>query len=187
MVGGGPAGLACAFYARLEGHAVKIFEALPKPGGMLRYGIPSYRLPRDVLDKELNMLWRMGVELECDKRLGVDFQMEDLLAQYDAVFLGLGAFNSNEMGVGTKTPTASSRRSTSSGSSSSRATCTWARRSPSSVAGSRPWTRAVPPSARAPRRSPASTAARARRCPPTHTEVDEAEEEGVKLDLLVAP
>ena len=63
IVGAGPAGLACAFYARLEGHSVKIFEALPKPGGMLRYGIPSYRLPRDVIDKELNVLWRMGVEL----------------------------------------------------------------------------------------------------------------------------
>ncbi|MGZ4198907.1 MAG: 2Fe-2S iron-sulfur cluster-binding protein, partial [Thermoleophilia bacterium] len=99
IVGAGPAGLACAFYARLEGHAVKIFEALPHPGGMLRYGIPSYRLPRDLLDKELNVLWRMGVELECDTRLGVDYQIEDLTAHYDAVFLGLGAFNSNEMGV----------------------------------------------------------------------------------------
>ena len=115
VVGGGPAGLAAAFYARLEGHAVKIFEALPKPGGMLRYGIPSYRLPRDLLDKELNVLWRLGVELQCNKRLGVDFQLEDLLERgYDAVFLALGAFNSNEMGVAAKTPTASSRRSTSS-------------------------------------------------------------------------
>jgi formate dehydrogenase major subunit len=99
VVGAGPAGLACAFYARLEGHAVKIFEALPHPGGMLRYGIPSYRLPRDLIDKELNVLWRMGVELECDTRLGVDYQLEDLTSNYDAVFLGLGAFNSNEMGV----------------------------------------------------------------------------------------
>ena len=55
VVGGGPAGLAAAFYARLEGHSVKIFEALPKPGGMLRYGIPSYRMPRDVLDMEFNI------------------------------------------------------------------------------------------------------------------------------------
>ena len=99
VVGAGPAGLACAFYARLEGHAVKILEALPKPGGMLRYGIPSFRLPRDVLDKELNVLWRMGVEIECDTRLGVDYQIEDLTADHDAVFLGLGAFGSHEMGV----------------------------------------------------------------------------------------
>ncbi len=81
IVGAGPAGLACAFYARLEGHAVKIFEALPHAGGMLRYGIPSYRLPRDLIDKEINVLWRMGVELQCDTRLGVDFQLEDLTAQ----------------------------------------------------------------------------------------------------------
>ena len=99
-MGGGPAGLAAAFYARLEGHAVKIFEALPKPGGMLRYGIPSYRLPRDLLDKEINVLWRMGVELQVNSRLGVDYQLEDLLdASYDAVFLALGAFNSNDMGI----------------------------------------------------------------------------------------
>ncbi|HUK77416.1 MAG TPA: FAD-dependent oxidoreductase [Thermoleophilia bacterium] len=92
IVGAGPAGLACAFYARLEGHAVTIFEALPKPGGMLRYGIPSFRLPRDVIDKELNVLWRMGVELRCNTRLGDDEQLDALTARFDAVFLGLGAF-----------------------------------------------------------------------------------------------
>jgi formate dehydrogenase major subunit len=100
IVGGGPAGLAAAFYARLEGHSVKIFEALPKPGGMLRYGIPSYRLPRDLLDKEINVLWRMGVEIQVSSRLGVDYQLEDLFGQgYDAVFLALGAFDSNDMGI----------------------------------------------------------------------------------------
>ncbi len=100
IVGGGPAGLAAAFYARLEGHAVKIFEALPKPGGMLRYGIPSYRLPRDLLDKEINVLWRMGVEIQVGSRLGVDYQLEDLFDEgYDTVFLALGAFNSNDMGI----------------------------------------------------------------------------------------
>ena len=61
VVGAGPAGLACAFYARLEGHAVTVFEALPKPGGVLRYGIPRSRLPGEVLDQELSVLWRMGI------------------------------------------------------------------------------------------------------------------------------
>ena len=98
VVGGGPAGLAAAFYARLEGHAVSIFEAMPHPGGMLRYGIPSYRLPRDVIDEELNILWRMGVELRTGVRLGVDFHLGDLRAEYDAVFLAVGAFNANAMG-----------------------------------------------------------------------------------------
>jgi formate dehydrogenase major subunit len=99
VVGAGPAGLAAAFYLRLEGHAVKVFEAQPQPGGMLRYGIPSYRLPRGLLDKELNVVWRLGADLQCNKRLGVDFTLEQLLEDYDAVFLGLGAFNSNEMGI----------------------------------------------------------------------------------------
>ncbi len=100
VVGAGPAGLACAFYAALEGHAVKIYEAQPKAGGMLRYGIPSYRLPRDVIEAELNVLWRLGVEIEYDRRLGTDYQIEDLFeAGHDAVFLALGAFNSNELGI----------------------------------------------------------------------------------------
>ncbi|MFA4964920.1 MAG: FAD-dependent oxidoreductase [Thermoleophilia bacterium] len=100
VVGAGPAGLAAAFYARLEGHAVRVFEALPKPGGMLRYRIPGYRLPRDVMDKELNVLWRLGVELQVDSRLGADFQLEDLFEQgYDAVFLALGASGSKAMGI----------------------------------------------------------------------------------------
>jgi len=98
IIGGGPAGLAAAFYARLEGHAVKIYEAQAKTGGMLRYGIPSYRLPRNVLEDELNILWRMGVELETNVRLGVDFQLDELRAGYDAVFLALGAFNANALG-----------------------------------------------------------------------------------------
>ena len=87
---------------------------MPKPGGMLRYGIPSYRLPRDVLDDELNILWRMGVELQTGVRLGVDFQLEDLTAEYDVVFLALGAFNANAMGCPARTPPASSPPSTSS-------------------------------------------------------------------------
>ncbi|MFA4964253.1 MAG: formate dehydrogenase subunit alpha [Thermoleophilia bacterium] len=98
IVGGGPAGLAAAFYARLEGHAVKIFEAMPHVGGMLRYGIPAYRLPRDIIDAEVNILWRMGVELQTGVRLGVDVKLDELRAEYDAVFLALGAFNANAMG-----------------------------------------------------------------------------------------
>ena len=112
---------------------------------MLRYGIPSYRLPRDVLDEEMNILWRMGVELQCDTRLGVDIKLEQLTAEYDAVFLALGAFNANAMKVPGEDAAASSRRSTSSASSSSTARCRSAAKSPSSAAGSRPWTPAARP------------------------------------------
>jgi len=99
IVGAGPAGLTAAFYLRLDGHAVKIFEALPKPGGMMRYGIPNFHMSHDVMDKEMNVVWRLGAELQCNVRLGVDFSLEDLLAEYDAVLLALGAFGANPMGV----------------------------------------------------------------------------------------
>ena len=98
VVGAGPAGLACAYYLSLKGHKVKVFEALPKQGGMLRYGIPEYRLPKEMLDKELNRVWALGAELECGKALGRDFSIDDLFAQgYEAVFLGIGAHRSNKL------------------------------------------------------------------------------------------
>jgi NADPH-dependent glutamate synthase beta subunit-like oxidoreductase/formate hydrogenlyase subunit 6/NADH:ubiquinone oxidoreductase subunit I/ferredoxin len=101
IVGAGPAGLAAAFYLRLEGHAVKIFEALPKPGGMMRYGIPNFHMSHQAMDKEMNVVWRLGAELQCGVRLGVDFSLEDLLEKqgFDAVLLALGAFGANEMGI----------------------------------------------------------------------------------------
>ncbi len=130
IVGGGPAGLAAAFYARLEGHSVKIFEALPKPGGMLRYGIPSYRLPRDLLDKEINVLWRMGVELQVNSRLGVDYQLEELIERVRRrVPRPRAPSTATTWASPARTPTASSPRSTSSASSSSPARCTSATRS----------------------------------------------------------
>ncbi|MCL5961591.1 MAG: FAD-dependent oxidoreductase [Chloroflexi bacterium] len=100
VIGAGPAGLSAAYYLALRGHSVKVFEALPKPGGMLRYGIPEYRLPKAMLDQEFNCVWNLGVELECNARLGKDFSIDDLFAQgFEAVFLGLGAHRSNELGA----------------------------------------------------------------------------------------
>jgi formate dehydrogenase major subunit len=91
IVGGGPAGLSAAYYLAREGHAATVFEALPKAGGMLRYGIPAYRLPKDVLDDEIGQVLALGVELRTGQRLGADFTLEQLRAEYDAVFLGIGA------------------------------------------------------------------------------------------------
>jgi NADPH-dependent glutamate synthase beta subunit-like oxidoreductase len=91
VVGAGPAGLTAAFYLKKRGHDVTIFEAKGKPGGMMRYGIPSYRLPEEILDKEINQVLRVGIKLETNKKLGKDFTIDGLRAQgFDAIFIGTG-------------------------------------------------------------------------------------------------
>lgn len=99
VVGAGPAGLSAAFYLRRDGHEVKVYDAHPEPGGMLRYGIPAYRLPREVLAREIDIIRRMGVSIDCCKRLGKDFTLDSLLQENDAVFLAIGAQSSTGMGV----------------------------------------------------------------------------------------
>ncbi len=100
VVGGGPAGLTCAFFLRRLGHEVTIFEAMPKMGGMLRYGIPEYRLPKEVLDWEINGILELGVESRCNVRFGTDFDVESLKAEgYDAIFLGIGAWKDSSLRV----------------------------------------------------------------------------------------
>ncbi len=187
IVGGGPAGLACAFYARLEGHSVKIFEALPKPGGMLRYGIPSYRLPRDLIDKEINVLWRMGVEIQVNSRLGVDYQLEELLDHYDTVFLALGAFNSNDMGI----PGEGADGVVTAVDFLGELEVTGDVHVGDKVTVIGGGFTAMDACRTSSRRGAAEVTCLYRRSrkemPAHHTEVDEAEEEGVKLELLCAP
>lgn len=100
MVGAGPASLTAAYYLSQKGHAVTIYEALPAPGGMLRYGIPEYRLPKAVLDVEIGLITRLGAAVEYGVALGRDFTLADLFGRgFDAVFLGLGAMGSRLMKV----------------------------------------------------------------------------------------
>lgn len=91
VVGSGPAGLSCAFHLAKRGFQVKIFEAAGEPGGMMRYGIPSYRLPNYILKQEIENILKLGIELECNVKAGVNIPMDQLTREYNAVFLGLGA------------------------------------------------------------------------------------------------
>jgi len=91
IVGAGPAGLTAAFYLRRQGHACTLFDAHPKPGGMLRYGIPEYRLPRAALDDEIRVIERLGATFRMNTRWGADFSLADLRRDHDAVFVGIGA------------------------------------------------------------------------------------------------
>ncbi|MBI2894020.1 MAG: NADPH-dependent glutamate synthase [Deltaproteobacteria bacterium] len=91
VVGSGPAGLTCACDLARRGHCVTILEALHKPGGVLVYGIPEFRLPKSIVQAEVEVLRRMGVEIRCNFVVGLTATVDDLLKEYDAVFLGVGA------------------------------------------------------------------------------------------------
>ena len=97
IVGGGPAGLSAAFYMRQKGHTVTLYEQMPSLGGMLRYGIPEYRLPKKTLDKEIRTILDMGVNTKMNSKLGEDFTLEELEREYDAVFLAIGAWKSKSL------------------------------------------------------------------------------------------
>lgn len=90
IIGAGPSGLSAAHYLALMGYECTIFEKLPLPGGMMRYGIPEYRLPYDALDKDIDYIKSLGVEIRCNVTVGKDITFEELHHQYDAVFTGTG-------------------------------------------------------------------------------------------------
>jgi NADPH-dependent glutamate synthase beta subunit-like oxidoreductase len=99
VVGAGPAGLSCAYHLARRGYMVTIFEAFRKPGGMLRYGIPAYRLPRAILDAEIQRILDLGVELRTEVTIGRDVLLDQLRGAYQAVFVGIGAHKGLKLGV----------------------------------------------------------------------------------------
>ncbi len=93
IVGAGPAGLAAAYFLLQKGHACTLYDAEPDPGGMLRYAIPAFRLPKDALDAEIGGIRSLGAEFRMNSRWGRDFSLADLRGRHDAVFLAIGAQN----------------------------------------------------------------------------------------------
>lgn len=99
VVGAGPSGLTCAYQLARRGYGVTVFESADKPGGMLRWGIPGYRLPERILDAEIQRILDLGVELKCSVKIGADLSMAELQAAYDAVYVAIGAQQGVRLGV----------------------------------------------------------------------------------------
>jgi NADPH-dependent glutamate synthase beta subunit-like oxidoreductase/Pyruvate/2-oxoacid:ferredoxin oxidoreductase delta subunit len=99
IIGSGPAGLSCAYQLARRGYPVTVFEAFSQPGGMLRYGIPKYRLPREVLDAEIQKILDVGVELKCNVVVGKDITLDQLRQEYKTIFVGIGAHKGYSLGV----------------------------------------------------------------------------------------
>lgn len=99
VVGSGPAGLSAAFYLRRNGHDVTVFDRRPEPGGLLRFGIPDYRLPTDVVSAEIDRLAAMGIRFSCGVRLGEDVTIAELEARFAAVFIATGAGLERRLGI----------------------------------------------------------------------------------------
>ena len=92
IVGAGPTGLTCAYYLALLGHSVTVYDPRPAAGGMLRYALPEYRLPKAVLDKEVELIERLGVTFQFNVKVGEDLALNDVAHQFDAVFLAIGTW-----------------------------------------------------------------------------------------------
>ena len=100
VIGGGPSGLSCAYYLTINGCDVTIFEKMSELGGMLRYGIPEYRLPKNILDKEINWIVDLGIDINVNTEIGKDIKAYDLLNDgYEAIYLAIGATKSRNLGI----------------------------------------------------------------------------------------
>ena len=98
IIGGGPAGLTAAYYLTLSGHEVTVFDSMPEMGGMLRYGIPEYRLPKNVLKKEISLIENLGVLMKNNVSIGKDISFEEIREKSDAVLIAAGAWKATKIG-----------------------------------------------------------------------------------------
>ena len=99
IIGGGPAGLTAAYFLAVKGHKVTVYDAMPKMGGMLRYGIPQYRLPKEVLDMEIASIAELGVEMKNNIRIGTDINFDEIKNTHDATLVAIGAWKSSSMRI----------------------------------------------------------------------------------------
>ena len=99
IIGGGPSGLSCAYYLALMGHGVTVYEEREQLGGMLRYGIPSYRFPREKLDAEIESILSLGIEVHTGVTVGRDIWMEKLEQEYDCIYIAIGAHQDKKTGI----------------------------------------------------------------------------------------
>ncbi len=99
VVGGGPSGLSSAYYLQLMGHQVTVYEMMPKLGGMLRYGIPNYRLPKDRLEDDTDAILATGIEVKYGVKVGQDVKLDELRVKYDAVLITVGASTDKKLGL----------------------------------------------------------------------------------------
>ena len=99
IIGGGPSGLSAAYYLSIMGHDVEVFEQRQRLGGMLRYGIPNYRLPREILDKDINVILSTGVKVHYGVTIGKDLSITDLKEKYDAIYIAIGAHIDKKIGL----------------------------------------------------------------------------------------
>jgi len=99
VIGAGPSGLSCAYQMARRGYAVTVLEELPKPGGMLRYGIPVYRLPREIIDAEIARIEALGVQIHCNTTVGRDTTLEALKKEYAAIYVSIGAHRGRQLKI----------------------------------------------------------------------------------------
>ncbi len=197
VVGAGPSGLSCAYQLARRGYKVTLFESFPRPGGMLRYGIPEYRLPRDIIDAEAARIEALGVEFRYDTSVGKDISLEQLRDEYAAVFVGIGAHVGKKLGVpgedgpGVYTGTDFLRRVNMGDRPPVGSKVVVIGGGDTAIDASRVAKRLVADSAAVSRRMGAEVTILYRRTrvemPAIEREIEEALEEGIRLEFLAAP